>query len=100
MKNETFTDSNKVERIGRGHPEIGKHMIEVSKVIDHEHAVSMCENLNNMPSSMDKTLFQVFWTKERIPIAKGKDVPGFIIRRKVIVNDKVQWLEKLDGKKE
>ncbi len=99
MAKTTFTDSKKVERIGKCHPDIGKYRIEVSKVLEHDFIIGMCENLNNMPSSLDNQLFQVFHVKERVSVGKknGKEitVPGFIIRRKVIINDRVEYLEPL-----
>ncbi len=92
----TYRDEDNIKRINADCPDLGKYKIEVSKVIDRNRAMDMCRNLNTMPSNTDDFMFSVFKASEDIPYGKNPKIPGFIVKRKVIIGDKVQFLDKLN----
>ncbi len=98
MKTGVYRDDEYIERVNADHPEIGEYNIEVSKVIDIDRATEMCANLNTMKSNMgDSNMFSVFHVDKMALIAKShKEVPGYIIRRKLNVGDKLEFLGKLN----
>ncbi len=97
MKNGIYRDPEGVIRVDAGHPELGMYRIEVSKVIEYNRAMDMCHGLNQMPSNNDVGMFSVFLTDEMATEGTGsRKVPGYIIKRKVLLNDKVQFLDKLN----
>ncbi len=93
----TYKDEDKIIRIDAGHPDLGKYKIEVSQVIDHERAIRMSQGLNAMPSNRDPEMFSVFGAKTSTKVRDEKrkpiSVPGFIIKRKVLINDRLEFLE-------
>ncbi len=93
-----YRDENNIERVNADYPDIGKYKIEVSKVIEQGRACAMSHNLNKMPSSIESAfidMFSVFKADENIPNGKRPDIAGYVVKRKVIVGDKVQFLDKL-----
>ncbi len=91
----TYRDEDNFERINADYPDLGKYKIEVSKVIDRARAMDMCRNLNTMPSNTDKFMFSVF-KADKFALFCNKKVPGFIVKRKLIIGDKVEFLSKLN----
>lgn len=75
------------KRIDHKHEDLGCYKIVVSKVLDRIRAHALAYNLHTMPSSLqyDK-LFKVFEYKI------GKKVAGYIVKRKVLLGDKVSSL--------
>lgn len=91
----TYRDEDNIERVNADYPDLGKYKIEVSKIIDMDRANDMCRNLNTMPSNTDDFMFSVF-KADKFALFCNKKVPGFIVKRKLIVGDKVQFLDKLN----
>lgn len=91
-----YRDENNIERVNADFPDIGQYKIEVSKVIEQGRACDMSHNLNKMPSNTDIDMFSVFKVDENIPNGKNPDIPGYVVKRKVIVGDKVQFFDKLN----
>ncbi len=93
----TYRDPNGCLRVDAGHLALGKYKIEVSQVSTQNKAVSICRGLNSMPTNIDPEMFSVFGTKQTVQTRdehRGKiDVPGFMVKRKVLLNDKLQFLQ-------
>ncbi len=76
------------KRIEKGHEDLGLYKIVVSKVLDRLSAAKLTESFNTMPSSLPyNKLFK------RFKYSLDGKLQGYIVKRKVLVGDKVGFLE-------
>ncbi len=79
------------KRIEKDHEDLGLYKIVVSKVLNRGSATKLTESFNSMPSSLRyNKLFKRFKYK-----LDGK-FQGYIVKRKVLIGDKVGFLETKD----
>ncbi len=92
-----YKDIDKIIRIGVGHPDLGKYQIVVSQIVEHKRALGLGRGLNSMPSNRDPEMFKVFKAAQdaviRNDVSKLVRVPGFIVKRKVLLNDRLEFLD-------
>ncbi|GJQ59772.1 MAG: hypothetical protein D8M57_13165 [Candidatus Scalindua sp. AMX11] len=85
-----------IKRIERGDKRIGAFQIVVTQPLSMTRAEYMCKLLDNSPSSKGRGLFEVFETGEEVNVNKHgwrkEMVPGFEVRRRVMVGDNVSLI--------
>ncbi len=93
----SYRDLEGVIRVNAGHPDLGKYKIEVTSVVEQSRAIHMSRGLNSMPSNYDSEMFSVFHAGRRVCVRDDNrrliNVPGFIVKRKVLLNDKLEFLD-------
>lgn len=76
------------KRIEPGHEDLGLYKIVVSNVLDRLKAANLTESLNAMPSSQQyNKLFK------RFKYSLDGKLQGDIVKRKVLIGDKIGFLE-------
>ncbi len=89
-----------VKRIEEGDKRIGEFQIIVTQPLSMKRAEHMCKVLDNSPLLKGRALFKVFEAREEVNVSKHrwkkKMVPGFEVRRRVMVGDNVSLISGYD----
>ncbi len=95
-----YMDPERIVRINEDHPDLGKYKIEVSGILEQERAIRMCKGNNEMPSNIkegDPQMFKVFKDEVdaviRNDVSKLIRVPGYRVKRKALIKDKLEFLD-------
>lgn len=81
------------ERVKSGDKRLGKYMIEASQYLCKERADNYAKVFNEQPSNKDVKLFKLFELGREVNTLKDHSVWGYVVKRKVLVNDKERFID-------